>query len=72
VLGVHADWSLDPRKRWFVAARREGGAWRVAAPALVGELADFLPRLRAVGAPVAIGVDFPLGLPRDYVRSHVG
>ncbi len=71
MLAVHADWSVDPRKRWFVAARRDGGLWRLEAPALVGELAGFIPRLRAMGAPVAIGVDFPLGLPRDYVRAHV-
>jgi len=40
----------------------------VEAPALVGELATFLARLcaEAEGGPVALGVDFPLGLPRAY------
>lgn len=71
MLAVHADWSVDPRKRWFVAAVRQVGGWRVDAPAPVGDLATFIPRLRARGAPVALGVDLPLGLPRAYVRAHV-
>lgn len=72
MLAVHADWSVDPRKRWFVAARRDGADWQLDAPAPVGDLKTFIPRLRAMGAPVAIGVDFPLGLPRAYVRAYVG
>ncbi len=53
-------------------ARREGRAWRVAAPELVGDLADLLPRLRARagGGAVALGVDLPLGLPRAYAAAH--
>ncbi len=71
MLAAHADWSMDPRKRWFVAAIRQGAQWDLDAPALVGELATFIPRLRAKGTPVALGVDLPLGLPRAYVRAHV-
>lgn len=72
MLAVHADWSVDPRKRWFVAARRNGAQWQLGVPALVGDLSTFIPRLCAMAPPpVAIGVDFPLGLPRDYVRAHV-
>ena len=68
MLAVHADWSLDPRKRWMTAARLSGGAWRAEAPAPVGEVAALLPGLLAAGAPVALGLDLPLGLPRDYAR----
>jgi hypothetical protein len=67
-VAAHADWSVDPRKRWVAVARRDQGAWRLAAPAPVGNVATFLARLRAeaMGGPVALGVDLPLGLPRAY------
>jgi hypothetical protein len=68
MLAVHADWSIDPRKRWMTAARLSGGAWRAEAPAPVGEVAALLPGLLAPGAPVALGLDLPLGLPREYAR----
>lgn len=40
----------------------------------VGDVSTLLARLRAVaqGAPVALGVDFPIGLPRAYVARHLG
>ena len=68
---AHADWSVDPRKRWVAVARREQGIWRLAAPVLVGEVATFLARLRqaAEGGAVALGVDLPLGLPRAYAAQ---
>src|SRR4051812_23906881 len=65
---AHADWSVDPRKRWVAVARRDGSVWRLAAPVPVGEVSTFLARLRdaARGAAVALGVDLPIGLPRAY------
>ncbi|CAG4912301.1 unnamed protein product [Acidocella sp. C78] len=71
VLAVHADWSVSPAKRWMSVARREGGRWRIGAPEPVGEAATLAARLleRAAGAAVALGVDFPLGLPRAYARA---
>jgi hypothetical protein len=65
---AHADWSIDPRKRWVAVARRDQDVWRLAAPALVGEVTTFLARLRTAGngGAVALGVDLPLGLPRAY------
>jgi hypothetical protein len=65
---AHADWSVDPRKRWVAVARRDAGVWRLAAPTPVGEVATFLARLRAAaaGGAVALGVDLPIGLPRAY------
>jgi hypothetical protein len=43
------------------------------APAPVGDAATLPARLLAEsgGAPVALGVDFPLGLPRAYVARHL-
>jgi len=39
----------------------------------VGDVSTLLARLlsQAAGGPVALGVDFPIGLPREYVRRHI-
>jgi hypothetical protein len=65
---AHADWSVDPRKRWVAVARRGAEGWKLAAPAPVGDVGTFLERLgqMANGGAVALGVDLPLGLPRAY------
>jgi hypothetical protein len=67
-LAVHADWSIDSRKRWMAAARRTQAGWRLAAPAPVGDVATLLARLLAAarGGAVALGVDLPIGVPRAY------
>lgn len=68
LLAAHADWSLDARKRWMAVARQEGGTWAALAPEPVGEARTLPARLlhRAEGAPVVLGLDLPLGLPRAY------
>lgn len=68
ILAVHGDWSVDPNKRWMCVAGQEG--LRVEK---VGDVGTLLTRLayEAGGRPVALGVDFPLGLPRAYVQRHV-
>ena len=72
MIAAHADWSVDPRKRWIAVARHEAGGWRVAAPAPVGDAAHLLGWLReqAAGAPALLGLDLPLGLPRGYAARH--
>src|SRR5579871_3055492 len=67
-IAAHADWSVDPRKRWVAIARYETAVWRLAAPAPVGDVPTFLARLRAkaAGGAVALGADLPIGLPRAY------
>ncbi|HVC62979.1 MAG TPA: hypothetical protein VND19_21775 [Acetobacteraceae bacterium] len=71
-LVAHADWSIDPRKRWVAVAHRAGAGWVLRAPRPVGEVAHFLARLRdeAAGGPVALGVDLPLGVPRAYAAQR--
>ncbi len=71
-LAAHADWSAAPAKRWIAHAMPDAHGWRLEAPVPVGDVATLLPRLRAAGAgaPVALGVDFPLGLPRAYAASR--
>ncbi len=52
---------------------RDGG-WSVAAPEPAGPPGTLLARLAeaAGGAPVAFGIDCPLGLPRAFVAAHLG
>ena len=68
MLAAHADWSIDPRKRWIAVAERHGTGWRVAAPRPAGPDDAFLAQLlaQAAGRPALLGVDLPLGLPRAF------
>jgi hypothetical protein len=52
----------------MAVARQAGTGWRAEAPRPVGALPDFLPGLieAASGAPVALGLDVPLGVPREF------
>jgi hypothetical protein len=72
MLAAHADWSVDPRKRWMTLAKGGPGGWRLAAPEPVGNVGDLLARLRAAarGGAVAFGVDLPLGVPRAYAAQR--
>jgi len=67
-LAAHADWSVDPRKRWMTLAHRTRTGWQVTAPEPVGDIVTLLARLRqaAQGGAVALGVDLPIGVPRAY------
>lgn len=71
-LAAHADWSVDPRKRWITTARRTGFGWNLAAPRPVGEVGSLLYSLldEAGGGPAVLGVDFPVGLPRAYAATR--
>lgn len=65
---VHADWSVDPRKRWASAARREGGQWTVGAPFQIVSTAAFLEDAfaDARSGRRLLGFDFPIGMPSAY------
>jgi hypothetical protein len=71
-LAAHADWSIDPRKRWITVARRSTAGWTLTAPRSVGDVATLLTRLttEAEGGPVALGADLPIGLPRAYAATR--
>lgn len=71
-LAAHADWSVDPGKRWITVARRSGSGWALTAPRPVGDVSTLLARLteEAEGGAVALGADLPIGLPRAYAASR--
>jgi hypothetical protein len=70
-LAAHADWSVDPRKRWITVARRSSAGWTLTAPRLVGDVSTLLTRLveEADRGAVALGADLPIGLPRAYAAT---
>jgi len=55
-----------------MALAMPGAGWTLSVEP-VGDVATLLGRLRALacGAPVALGVDFPIGLPRAYAARHL-
>jgi hypothetical protein len=74
MLAAHADWSIDAGKRFICIATARRGGWLIDAPKAVGPVGSLLSQLRerAHGAPVALGLDVPLGLPRCYASQLKG
>ncbi len=70
MIAAHADWSIDPRKRWVTVARRGAAGWQAEAPCPVGEPEALLQALLAEGGPVALGLDLPLGVPRAWAAGR--
>jgi hypothetical protein len=70
LIAAHADWSIDPRKRWICVARRGARGWRAEAPRPVGDTAELLPALLREGVPAALGLDLPLGVPRAWAAMR--
>jgi hypothetical protein len=70
MIAAHADWSIDPRKRWVSIARQGPRGWRAEAPVPVGDPAALLAALLAEGVPVAMGLDLPLGVPRGFAAGR--
>jgi hypothetical protein len=70
VIAAHADWSLDARKRWVAVARRGAGGWHAEAPRPVGDPAALVADLVAEGGTLALGLDLPLGVPREFAAGR--
>ena len=70
---VHADWSIEPRKRWMASARRdETGTYVAAAAEAVGNTRNLMSRVREEVSPsgcALLGFDFPIGLPGVYAAA---
>jgi hypothetical protein len=56
----------------MTVAHRSSTGWTLAAPRPVGDVSTFLSRLidEAGGGAVALGADFPIGLPRVYAATR--
>ncbi len=68
-LVAHADWSVEPAKRWLARAiLGRDGRYRASPPEPVGRLDHLLRRLASDGLPVLLGLDFPIGLPLAYAE----
>ncbi len=67
---AHADWGVDPRKRWVAVARgsvRQG--WSATAARVMPAGRDLRAQLDAPpGEQLVVGFDFPIGLPRAYAE----
>jgi hypothetical protein len=72
-LAAHADWSIDPRKRWVAIAVPTSSGWHLEPPGLVGDVGVFLSRLRQQSPDhtVALGLDVPIGIPRAYAATRL-
>lgn len=64
---IHADWSVDPRKRWVATAVRNGRGWLVSTPRPVGPIPQFVDAIFESGTgKTLVGFDFPIGVPAAY------
>jgi hypothetical protein len=70
LIAAHADWSIDPRKRWAAIARRGARGWRMEAPCAAPDGRRLVAELLAEDAPLALGLDLPLGVPRGYAAER--
>lgn len=72
-LVIHADWGLDPKKRWAACATLgAGGRYEAGAPTKVANVSALLATMRSAvseGACVVAGFDFPIGVPARYARG---
>lgn len=64
---AHADWSVNPKKRWVARARFADG-WRITSVEPVGPVKQFVRDLigAAERGPTLAGFDFPIGVPSGY------
>ncbi len=74
MLAAHADWSVDPQKRWISVAIKSVHGWDVDAPVPVGDVGTLTDRLMATAGngAVALGIDCPIGLPAAYALQLQG
>ena len=67
---IHADWSINPRKRWMVVANKQPNhRWLIEQPRVVDDptslFKNLTPKILQSGCLLA-GFDFPIGLPYKF------
>jgi len=68
---IHADWSIHPKKRWMAKATRQGDRWLLEGPWKVPPSEKWVETLleaAADGGSLAVGFDFPIGVPAAYAE----
>jgi hypothetical protein len=65
---IHADWSIDARKKWMATAERTPQGWQVTAPQLVPSAPELIDTWLFNGRTVLAGFDFPIGVPVEFGR----
>ena len=67
---AHADWGVDPRKRWVAVAKGSAGdGWSAAAAQVMPAGRDLRSQLGVRDdEQLIVGFDFPIGLPRAYAE----
>ncbi len=73
-LVISADWSKNDSKRWMARAelQPDGNSYRVFPPEPVGQIDNLFDRLIDQSNPqttILMGLDFPIGLPRNYAAA---
>lgn len=68
---VHADWSVNPKRRWLVRIEALGSGWTVHQPELVGDLSTLVDRLQAAAGEgkTLFGLDLPIGAPAFWADN---
>ncbi|OGO64235.1 MAG: hypothetical protein A2029_00910 [Chloroflexi bacterium RBG_19FT_COMBO_47_9] len=67
---IHADWIINPRKRWTAVAKKQTNhRWFLQQPRVVDDpfsiITNLTPKLLQLGCPLA-WFDFPIGLPYKF------
>ena len=70
MIAAHADWSIGPGKRWITVARRGARGWAARGAAAGRRSRGAAWTAAAPGVPVALGLDLPLGVPREYAARR--
>lgn len=69
---VHADWGINPNKRWMARSTLQDGRYVAHAPEPVDDASTLIHRLRLEtndDATILVGFDFPIGLPVEYAKK---
>jgi hypothetical protein len=69
---AHADWGMEPRKRWVALASKLGDGWSIASVHPWTPADDPLASLGIDGSgpgPILVGADLPIGLPRVFAEA---
>lgn len=69
---IHADWSVNSKKRWYCRADYSNGSYLMTGPFQLKNVDEFLDTVKHTAvAPktVLLGFDFVIGVPYEYARN---